>query len=181
MITFVVIGLVALYLLGCSVRFLLRTLTDLQNGTDYVYLIDADELDGYYKNLLTFYNAQPNTTTAKAESEAKKDLDEYVLNDLIRCAGINQRNNFSKIAGRYSCYRYMIYAIISLSLLIIPFGIDFGISKGKDKVEKVKIDSAIPLNLNIKYKDTVERLNLKPASDGKPEHKKTGTSARSND
>jgi hypothetical protein len=55
-------------------------------------------------------------------------------------------------------------------LLIIPFGIDFGISKGKGKVEKVKIDSAIPVNLNIKYKDTVERLNLKPASDGKSEH-----------
>jgi hypothetical protein len=45
-----------------------------------------------------------------------------------------------------------------------------GISKGKDKVEKVKIDSAIPVNLTLKYKDTTERLNLKPASDGKPKH-----------
>jgi hypothetical protein len=68
----------------------------------------------------------------------------------------------------------MIYALISLGLLIFPFGIDFGMNKGKDKVQKVKIDSVIPVNMAIKYKkDTTERLNIKPTDHGKAEHSKT--------
>ena len=62
---------------------------------------------------------------------------------------------------------------ISLSLLIIPFGIDFGVNKGKDKVQKVKIESVIPVDLNIKYKDTTERLNIKPRNDGNRSKKPT--------
>ena len=56
----------------------------------------------------------------------------------------------------------MIFALISVSLLIIPFGIDFGRNRGKDKVQKVKIDQVIPVDLTIKYqKDTTQRLYIK--------------------
>jgi len=47
------------------------------------------------------------------------------------------------------------FAFISLSLLTIPFGIDFGVNKEKDKIQKVKIVSFIPVNLDIKFKDTL--------------------------
>ena len=62
----------------------------------------------------------------------------------------------------------MIYGLIFLSLLTIPFGIDFGLNRGKDKVQKIKIEQTIPVDLSIKFKkDTMIRIYLKPLDNGK--------------
>lgn len=178
-VSFVVISVVSIFLLGKSIYHLIRAFSDFHNGYDYAYLNDTDVLDSYYQGLVNFYQSQPNSTLAGSIAEAKKEFDAYLLQELIKSAGINQKNNKSKIFQRFQCHQYMIYALIALSLLIIPFGIDFGVNKGKDKVQRVKIDSVIPVNLNIKYKDTIERLNIKTHSDGRS--KKTNTSTNSND
>ncbi|NCD67877.1 MULTISPECIES: hypothetical protein [Mucilaginibacter] len=178
-ISFIVISVVSICLLGKSIYHLIRAFSDFHNGYDYAYLNDTDVLDAYYQGLVNFYQSQPNSTLAGSIAEAKKEFDAYLLQELIKSAGINQKNNKSKIFQRFQCHQYMIYALIALSLLIIPFGIDFGVNKGKDKVQRVKIDSVIPVNLNIKYKDTVERLNIKTHCNGRS--KKTNTSTNSND
>ncbi len=180
-IAFVIIGLLSVFLLSRSIYHLIRAFSDFHDGYDYAYLNDADILDNYYKGLVAFYCSQPNATLTDSTSKAKKEFDYYLLNELIKSAGINQKNNKSKAFQRFQCHQYMIYALIALSLLIIPFGIDFEIGKGKDKVQKVKIDSVIPIDLNLKYKDTTKRLNIKPITDGKRNRKKTSTTANAND
>lgn len=177
--SFILISLVSIFLLGKSIYHLIRAFSDFHNGYDYAYLNDTDVLDHYYQGLITFYQAQPNATLAHSVINARKDFDEYLLQELIKSAGIKQKNNKSKIFQRFRCHQFMIYALIALSLLIIPFGIDFGVNKGKDKIQKVKIDSIIPINLNIKYKDTTERLNIKSHYNGRS--KKTNPSTNSND
>lgn len=180
-ITFVIIGLLSVFLLGRSIYHLIRAFSDFHNGYDYAYLNDADVLDNYYKGLVAFYHSKPNATLTDSINKAKKEFDDYLLHELVKSAGINQKNNKSKVFQRFQCHQYMIYALIALSLLIIPFGIDFGIGKGKDKVQKVEINSVIPINLNLKYKDTTTRLNIKPINDGKRNRKKTDTTANAND
>lgn len=179
-IIYAAIGLCSFLLLSKSIFHLVKALSDLHEGYDYAYLADTDDLDSYYTGLVDFYGSQPGATPAATLQDAKKEFDAYLLSELIKSAGINQKNNKSKMFQRFQCHQNMIYAFISLSLLIIPFGIDFGVNKGKDKVQKVKIESIIPVDLNIKYKDTIERLNIKPKNDGN-RSKKTNTSANSND
>ncbi|MEX8547688.1 MAG: hypothetical protein V5804_08810 [Mucilaginibacter sp.] len=180
-IAFIIIGLFSVFLLGRSIYHLIRAFSDFHDGYDYAYLNDTDVLDNYYKGLVIFYHSQPNAALTDSTSKAKKEFDDYLLNEFIKSAGINQKNNKSKTFQRFQCHQHMIYALIALSLLIIPFGIDFEIGKGKDKVQKIKIDSVIPIDLNLKYKDTTTRLNIKPISDGKRNRKKTSTTANAND
>jgi len=180
-IIFAIIGCGSLILLGKSIFHLVKALSDLHEGYDYAYLADTNDLDDYYTGLLNFYNSQLGATPASAQLSAQKEFDSYLLSELIKSAGINQKNNKAKMFQRFKCHQFMIFAFISLSLLIIPFGIDFGINKGKDKVQKVKIDSVIPVNLNIKCQDTIERSNIKTSGNGKASSRKTGTSAHPND
>ncbi|MEZ2335610.1 hypothetical protein AB6735_08230 [Mucilaginibacter sp. RCC_168] len=180
-IIFALIGAGSLILLGKSIFHLVKALSDLHQGYDYAYLADTDVLNNYYTGLLNFYNSQPGATPTSAQQSAQKEFDAYLLSELIKSAGINQKNNKAKMFQRFKCHQYMIFAFISLSLLIIPFGIDFGINKGKDKVQKVKIDSVIPVNLNIKCRDTIERLIIKTSGNGKASCRKTNTAAYSND
>jgi hypothetical protein len=42
----------------------------------------------------------------------------------------------------------MISALISLALLIIPFGIDFAHSRVKNKAQKIKIERQLPIDNN---------------------------------
>lgn len=178
-IAFTIIGIASLYLLGRSIYHLIRALSDLHNGYDYAYLNDTDVLDAYYKGLVIFYQSQPNATSTNDITAASKDFDDYISTELIKAGGINQKNNKSKSFQRFQCHKYMIYALISLSLLIIPFAIDFGMSKRENTVQRVKIDSIVPINLSIKYKDSIERLYTKPHYHGRS--KKTNTSSNSND
>jgi hypothetical protein len=78
----------------------------------------------------------------------------------------------------------MIFALISLSLTIIPFGIDFAIHRGKDKIKKVKIESIVPVSLAAKPRDTSNKKQLKQQSHVKATNNtgsKADTSSNSND
>jgi hypothetical protein len=174
-IVFAVIGLISMGLLSTSIYRLVRAFSDLQNGLEYFYLNDADFLNTYYQGLITFYTAQAGATPASIIISAQKEFEEYLTNELIINTATNQINNREKTFHRFQCHQYMIYSLISLSLLIIPFGIDFGISKGKDKVQKVKVESVIPVTLTLKYKDTTQRLNINPSNNGNTRRNKTDT------
>lgn len=150
-LSFIAVSVISILLLGKSIYHLIRAFSDFHNGYDYAYLNDADVLDVYYKELISFYQTLPDATFADSVAEAKKEFDEYLLRELIKSAGINQKNNKSKIFQRFKCHQYLIYALIALSLLVIPFGIDFGISKGKDKVQKVKLIAVMSVRDSTKH------------------------------
>jgi len=183
-IVFSCIGLSTVFLIGCSIYHLIKAFSDFQNGYNYAYLNDTDILDQYYQGLLAYYQAQPNTTPASTETTAQKEFGAYILSELIKSAGINQKNNKAKIAERFQCHKFMIFALISLSLTIIPFGIDFAIHRGMDKIQKVKIESIVPVSLAAKPQDTSNKKQLKQQSHVKATNNtgsKADTSSNSND
>jgi len=143
-IAFVIVGSISLYLLAASIFHLIRALSDFHNGYDYAYLNDTDVLDIYYHGLVTFYLSQPGASATTSILPAEKEFEEYILQELIKSTGINQKNNKSKIFQRFKCHKFMIYSLISLSLLIIPFGIDFWVKKNVEKVYRVRMESIIP-------------------------------------
>jgi hypothetical protein len=160
-VIFGIIGACSLCLLSKSIYHLVKALSDLHEGYDYAYLADADVLNNYYTGLLSFYNSQPGATPAASLHAAQKDFDEYLLSELIKSAGINQKNNKSKMYQRFKCHQFMIFAFISLSLLIITFGIDFANNKGKDKIQKIKIVAGISEKRNAKCHDRTDDLTIK--------------------
>jgi hypothetical protein len=164
---FMAVALLSSALLLVAIIYLILAFADFLKDRSYIYLNDADVLDAYYESLIASYTQSPPATPATAEGQAKADFDEYLLGELIRNAANNQRINRIKTALLFQSHKFMIYAIIAISLLIIPFAIDFGRNKGKDKVQRVKIEQALPVDLTIKYqKDTSIRLTIKPNDHG---------------
>jgi len=147
-ITFSLFALISIILLGISIYRLIRAFSDFHNGLEYGYLNDTDVLDNYYKTLIRFNTDRSISTIASVQHRSKDEFDQYILSELIRNTGINQRKNRKKIFHRFHCHQYIIYALISLSLLVIPFGIDY--CNNKDRVQKVKIESPISLQVILK-------------------------------
>jgi hypothetical protein len=135
---FTVIAVVTTGLLLAAIVYLILAFADFLNSRKYYTLNDADVLNQYYNDSVAFYTQNLPALPATPESEAKKDYDAYLLQEYIRNAAINQRTSRIKTALLFQSHKLMIYAIISLSLLIIPFGIDFGYNRGKEKVQKIK-------------------------------------------
>ena len=141
---FIFILIVVLIFLSISIIHLIKAFSDIQNGFNYAYLIDTDDLDNYHKLLKEYYK-QTNTTDI-SDAEFK----DYVLSELIKSTGINQKNNKSKIKHRYLCHKYMIRAFFTMCILTISFGINFGLQNTKPKIQKVEIDSTLNINLQSK-------------------------------
>jgi len=170
--SFTGLALLSAVFLLVAVIYLILAFADFLPNRSYFNINDADVLDQYYGSLIASYKSVPPAAPATAESQASDDFNEYLKEEYIRNAAINQRINRIKTALLFQSHKFMIYAIISISLLIIPFGIDFGEHKGKDKVQQIRIDQSLPVDLSIKYqKDTSLRLNIKPKDHGKANSK----------
>jgi hypothetical protein len=160
LIVFVIIAISSIVFLGISIYRLIKAFSDFHDGLPYAYLADANDLDVYFKGLVNFY-AAAGAANPNALQSAQNDFNAYVLSEWIKSTGINQKNNKEKIYQRFQCHQFMIYALVSLSLLVIPFGINFGLSKGKEDVQKVQITSFNPKSITINHIDSCEHINIK--------------------
>jgi hypothetical protein len=140
-ISFILILIIIIFFLSISIYHLIKAFSNFHNGFFYAYLIDTDDLDQYYKGLRSFY--EQNNETDKSD----EDLKEYILSEIIKATGINQKINKSKIFNRFLCHKYMIFAFLTMYILTILFGINFGLKNSKLKIEKVEIDSSLNINL----------------------------------
>lgn len=152
---------VSLFLLTRSIYHLTKAVSEFHNGYNYVKLKSTDVLDAYYHELIQFHRLQNRGQLDISVREARKEFDDFILKELIRTAGINQRNNESKTFQRFQCYQFMIFSLMSLSLLVIPYGIDFELNREVQKVQLIRADSILPIklvdedssyNVNTKYK-----------------------------
>ena len=176
---FILIAIVSLLILGKSIHFLIRSFSDFHNGFNYAYLPDADTLKQYYDGLVAHYDSHSNSIREESLEKANSDFNEYLIDVYYKSAGINQRNNEAKISYRFQCHGYIIYTLISLSLLIVPFGIGFVLNKGKDQIEKIKIISPIPVKLDLKVQ-LKDGKSTKQTDYGKATTSQTDTSANKN-
>lgn len=145
LILFLIIVVIVLFFLSISTYHLIKAFSDFHNGYKYAYLIDTDELDKYCQELKEYYNSSnlPDNSTI--------DFNDYLLKEFIKATGINQKNNKSKIYHRFLCHKHMINGFMALCLLMVPFGINYGINKSNQvPPQSVVIDSTLNLNLNSK-------------------------------
>jgi ribosomal protein L12E/L44/L45/RPP1/RPP2 len=150
---FVILVIVSLIFLGISIYHLIKAFSDFHNGFKYAYLNNSDVLDNYHKALKSYYKQTKTTDTSDAE------FNEYLLTELIKTTSINQKNNDSKIYHRFVCNKYMINTFLTICLLLIAFGIDYGLQNTKQKIQKVEIDSTLNVNLNsVKNKIFIDSL-----------------------
>ncbi|KQR70156.1 hypothetical protein [Pedobacter sp. Leaf176] len=154
-ITFSFFCILSIFFLGRSIFHLVKALSDLHNGYDYAYLPEMTSLDQFFISSVAFYNGQGGLNPIQVQKAAQADLDENLKQLYIAGSDINQNNNKTKTYQRFKCHQFMIFSFISLSLLIIPFGIDFTLNKGKDKVHRVKLLNPIPLKINITHRNTI--------------------------
>lgn len=162
-VAFILTLIVVLYFLSISIFHLIKAFSDFHNGFNYAYLIDTDDLDKYHKQLKEYYR-QTNTTDI-SDAEFK----DYVLSELIKSTGINQKNNKSKIKHRYLCHKYMINTFLTMCILTILFGINFGLQNTKQRIQKVEIDSTLNIKLqseqNQIFTDSLIKKSIKMADE----------------
>src|ERR1700748_1484601 len=121
-LVFIIFAAICGVLLIVAIVLLAMVFAEFFTGRAYFILNDANVLNDFYLGLVAFYNANP-PVTGTAEDAAQAEFDAYLAGEFIRNAANNQEINRLKSARRFQSNRFMIYALISLSLLIIPFGI----------------------------------------------------------
>jgi hypothetical protein len=83
---FMAVAFLSSGLLIVAIVYLILAFADFLDGRSYIYLNDADRLNEYYESLIASYRSSPPRAPATAESQAKADYDEYILEELIRNA-----------------------------------------------------------------------------------------------
>lgn len=162
-IPFILLFVLSVVFLSVSVYHLIKAFSDFHNGFDYAYLVDTDDLDKYYKELKVFYKQESTSSDA-----SDNDFHEYVLSELIKSTGINQKNNKSKIFHRFLCNKHMINAFLTMCVLTIPFGVNFGLQNTKPKVQKIEVDSTLNVNLQSKQNQIfIDSLIIKINKNGR--------------
>ncbi len=150
-ISFSAIGILSIYSLGRSVYYLINAFSDFRRGYTYAYINDADTLDIYFQNLVEFYTTEPGLPHHQAIEISEKEFAKYVTKKLIENATVNQKTNGYKSFQRFLCDKFITYSLISLSLLLIPYGIDFGITKVQNHPHKeIRLENLISTSRSIK-------------------------------
>lgn len=124
-IVFALLSLMVVFLLTRSVYYLIRALSDSHDGYDYAYLDSANILSKYYESLIEYYMSLPENTLVSSNALAKTEFSDHITQMLIGCIIINHSNNNSKNLNRYKCHEFIIYSIVTVSLLFIVFYINF--------------------------------------------------------
>ena len=144
---FVIQIIFSIAFLVASIYNLIKAYSDFHKGYDYAILADTADLDNYYQQLKAFYASN----TALPDS-SKQEFETYVLNEMIKNTGDNQKNNKKKTKFRYNCERHLINSFVAISLCLPVFCIDYSFKAEKKEPIEVRIDTSktIPINLNSK-------------------------------
>lgn len=124
-VIFVISSTTVAFFLGSSAYYLIKAFSDIHDGYNYAYLDSSDLLNQYYEQLIQHYNSLPVVLSADHVKQAKIEFSNYIIRLLIRAGKINTDNNNSKDINRYKCHEALIYSIITLSLVLIVFYINF--------------------------------------------------------
>ena len=117
----------------------MKALSDFNEGYVYAYLNKTDTLDHYYNGLINSYMSDVESNQNLLFTRAKSDFDRYLKTELIKSAGINQRNNEQNIFNRFICHKQIINSLISLLLFLIIFIANFTLNKRNKESNKDNI------------------------------------------
>ncbi|HAH25061.1 MAG TPA: hypothetical protein DCL77_15115 [Prolixibacteraceae bacterium] len=126
---------------------LIKAYSDFPKGYDYSLLADTNDLDLYHQQLKKFYTQNPDLPDT-----SEQEVEEYILNEMIRNTDENQKNNKRKTKFKYNCEKYLINSFIVIFISLLLFCLNYSLKSPKRDPIEVKIDNsiAIPLNLDSK-------------------------------
>ena len=118
--------------LVASIYNLIKAYTDYPRGYTYSILADTNDIDSYYQELKKFYadSQQPDTTD--------KEFEEYILHEIIKNTGDNQKNNKRKNKFRYNCEKNLIASFMAICFSIPFFLGTYNFKPAKDNPIGVK-------------------------------------------
>jgi hypothetical protein len=143
--------LVASTFLIISIYHLVKSYSDFPKGYDYVILPDTNQIDKYEKELKKYYADNKQVDISKEEAR------EYVLSEMIKNTGENQKNNKRKGKFRYKCENNLIYSLILICLTLVFFGVNYALKDEKTKISETKVINSESIKINL---DTKENRNF---------------------
>jgi len=99
-------------MLIASVYNLIMAYANFPRGYEYLLIPDTEVIEQYFQELKNYYMANPNLPdTSEAEVE------HFILSEMIKNTGANQKSNKSKNKFRYQCEYWLIASVIALCFL----------------------------------------------------------------
>jgi hypothetical protein len=119
-----------------SIYYLVRSFSNFTDGHFYKYLSSPKDFENYYGGLEEYYKK-----SRMENGDSNIDFDNHLISQFIETTSFNQKRNNDRVFHRFLSHRNIIYTFLSICLILVPFGINFGINKKVPNIESVKINS----------------------------------------
>lgn len=123
-----------LFFLILSVYNLIKAYTNFPGRYEYILIADVDVIERYHGDLKKYYASKPSSPNL-----ADQEFEDYIVSEMVKNTGVNQRNNKKKTKFSYNCEKYLISALILISLSLLFFSVDYGLKPEKKPSFNAKI------------------------------------------
>lgn len=135
-IPFVVVTGGGIIFLLLSIYNLIIAYTNFPRPYNYMLIADVDVIEKYHQDLKAYYIANPGV-----EDTSEKEFENYIVSEMVVNTGNNQKNNKKKTKFSYNCEKYLIRALMLISLSLPFFSINYALKPGKKPPYSIKIVS----------------------------------------
>ncbi|HWK04637.1 MAG TPA: hypothetical protein VNS58_13450 [Puia sp.] len=133
-IPFTVSVLATLIFLLCAIYNLIKSYTNFPGRYDYVLIADNEILEKYRQGLKNYYAANPSLPDTSEE-----EFDQYLIAEMVKYTGINQKNNKRKTKFSYNCEKHLITALISIVFSLPFFSVNYGLKPEKKTIFNARV------------------------------------------
>jgi len=133
-IFFVIATGAGLLFLICSVYNLIIAYSNFPHPYDYFLIADLDELEKYRVGLNEYYESTP-----ALENKSEKEWEDYIISEMVKNTGLNQRSNKKKFRFSYLCEKNLIRALISISCSVPFYSVNYALKPDRKPSFNAKI------------------------------------------
>lgn len=112
-----------------SIYNLIKAYTNFPGRYDYVFIADNEVIERYRQDLKAYYAANPSLRDVSEE-----EFDGYLIAEMVKNTGVNQKNNKRKTKFSYNCEKNLINALISISISLSFFSVNHVLKPEKKTV-----------------------------------------------
>lgn len=139
-IFFILFVFVTLIFIIITIYQLIRAYNNFTFGYEYHYIPYSTEIEQYYVDLIAFFKVEKKSND-NAIIEANKVIEQFFIKEFIEKSDFNCYNNDKKQSHSYKARVFLIFALISIFILLFPYGVDY--YKYKDNKMTVEINTPI--------------------------------------
>ena len=137
---FIVLVIISLIFIIITIYQLIRAYNNFTFGYEYHYLSYSAEIEKYYSDLIDFFKSKKHSKE-KTVIESNKIIEQFFIDEFITKSDFNCYNNDKKQSHSYKARVFLIFALITIFILVFPYGINY--YKYKDNKMTVEINNPI--------------------------------------